>query len=502
MSTTPSIAKDGHYRKGRLCYAIVLLVAIVFLVSPNRILAQQEAADDTATQAESDDDQVEAFDPREFAELLSQRKLDQAAQMLQQAREGSEDDPQWWSPNLNLAMAQIRTDRAAGLERLRDQYDQMLQAEQIPRDALRMFPLICQYLGAMSSDVDQTLGLIDRGIDKLQSINSEQATSTLTTMRTLKAQTLSRADRADEAKAMFDQLLAEAEDAQPNEFLRTAGTYLQLLGSDYPDAAADVQSRAEKVATTMISSDQRTSSDLMSYLNFMTSVANYQRRDDPEQSAETLNRLSSEIEEFSEGVKGAEARVLEMYASRINSMRKSMESEIKRAELIGTEAAEFPDVAYVAMDEASLSDLRGKVVLLDFWAVWCGPCIATFPHLIEWQEKYADDGLVIIGVTRPYNYRWDEEADRAVRSGSDSEVSFEDELAMLEKFRESHELQHGFVVAKPGENYSSKFMVTGIPQAVLIDQEGKIQMIKVGSGEQNAKALEGKIRELLGVTGS
>src|SRR5438445_2375247 len=43
-------------------------------------------------------------------------------------------------------------------------------------------------------------------------------------------------------------------------------------------------------------------------------------------------------------------------------------------------------------------ELRGKVVVLDFWGVWCGPCRKAVPHLKELYEKHKDDGLVVIGV--------------------------------------------------------------------------------------------------------
>lgn len=141
------------------------------------------------------------------------------------------------------------------------------------------------------------------------------------------------------------------------------------------------------------------------------------------------------------------------------------------------------------------ADLKGKVVLLDFWAVWCGPCIATFPHLKEWNEKYADKGLVMIGLTNYYNFKWDDDKGRASRS--QEKVSAEDEQKMLEKFAEHHELKHRFAVQAKDSTLSEYYAVSGIPHVVVIDQEGKVRMIKVGSGDENAKAIGGLLDELL-----
>ncbi|MBI2479614.1 MAG: TlpA family protein disulfide reductase [Planctomycetia bacterium] len=162
--------------------------------------------------------------------------------------------------------------------------------------------------------------------------------------------------------------------------------------------------------------------------------------------------------------------------------------------LVGQPAFPLDVEAWVNGDEITEKELEGKVVLIDFWAVWCGPCIATFPHLREWHDEYSDKGLVIIGATRYYSYDWDDATDRIKKVEGLTE---EDERAALVRFAQHHELKHRFMVMPKESEFSKKYGVTGIPQAVLIGRDGKVRMIRVGSGEANARDLEAKIEELL-----
>lgn len=151
-------------------------------------------------------------------------------------------------------------------------------------------------------------------------------------------------------------------------------------------------------------------------------------------------------------------------------------------------AAALPEiVATQWIDQApvKLSDLRGQVVLLDFWAPWCGPCRYTFPKLQRWHESYKNKGLVILGLT---NYSGNINGRRATPG---------EELAYLHTFKKQNRLPYGFVIADSAVN-DFNYGVFSIPMSFLIDRRGNVRFIAMGAGEQEIAALGKMIEKVMG----
>jgi thiol-disulfide isomerase/thioredoxin len=166
--------------------------------------------------------------------------------------------------------------------------------------------------------------------------------------------------------------------------------------------------------------------------------------------------------------------------------------------LIGKAAPEVVGEFAINGKAKKLSDLKGKVVLLDFWAVWCGPCIATFPHLRDWHKEFGKEGLVILGATTYYQ-KYDFDSDKGQLAKAEEALKPADEHVMISTFAKYHKLAHELLVLSK-ENWSKAgkdYVVQGIPTVVLIDRRGEVRMVRVGSGDENAQLLEEEIKKLL-----
>lgn len=169
-------------------------------------------------------------------------------------------------------------------------------------------------------------------------------------------------------------------------------------------------------------------------------------------------------------------------------LRSVYESELAAARLIGSAAPELDVSRWIAGSQGSpksLSELRGKVVLLDFWAMWRRPGVSAYQRLRRLQSKYAGRGFEIIGVTKLYG-----------RSDTEESLKREQEFKSLENYKAKHQLTYPFAVGKMDDvTNEERYGVIGIPTIILIDRRGAVRYVKRGVGEY--RKLEKQIEKLI-----
>jgi len=121
----------------------------------------------------------------------------------------------------------------------------------------------------------------------------------------------------------------------------------------------------------------------------------------------------------------------------------------------GNAAPEFT-VTDIDGKKLALSDYKGKVVLLDFWATWCTPCRAEIPHFVEMQQKYGPQGFQVVG------------------------ISMDDDAKPVKEFYRQFNMNYPVAVGddKLAQSFGG---VLGLPVNFIIDREGRIHAKYLGA---------------------
>jgi peroxiredoxin len=123
-------------------------------------------------------------------------------------------------------------------------------------------------------------------------------------------------------------------------------------------------------------------------------------------------------------------------------------------------------------DTTDLASLRGRVVLVNFWATWCSPCVAEMPSLERLRRALAPEGLVVLG------------------------LSVDEDESALRDFVARHGLSFG-ILRDPGAHTAAAYQAAGYPQTFVIGRDGTLLRTVLGPAEWDTPEAIGYFRALL-----
>jgi thiol-disulfide isomerase/thioredoxin len=148
------------------------------------------------------------------------------------------------------------------------------------------------------------------------------------------------------------------------------------------------------------------------------------------------------------------------------------QDDMMRMDLVGSFAPTWKNVQGVSgVFPQSISTMRGKVVLLDFWATWCAPCRLVVPKLGDLQARYGAQGLTVLGVST-------------------------EDAQDVAQFAQRMSIRYPIGVDKHAETTRS-YGVASLPTLIVIDKRGVVRDVDIGYDSSRDGAFEASIRSLL-----
>jgi thiol-disulfide isomerase/thioredoxin len=171
----------------------------------------------------------------------------------------------------------------------------------------------------------------------------------------------------------------------------------------------------------------------------------------------------------------------------LTAIERSAKAAQASASLVGKPAPELHFMWSTRDGLKALSDLRGKVVVLDFWATWCGPCVASFPNIRELAEHYKGMDVVVVGVTSIQG-----SVTGLVPPKIDTRGDPKKELALMADYVKAKDMTWT-VACSAEEVFNPDYGIDGIPHMAIIAPDGTVRERGMHPG---ATSLDEKVEKI------